>query len=96
MFVFPWQIDGPKPVGSFLHVHERVVRCKHHPIYTDIVQQEMKQVILKERAGCEPEVVMEVLLERLVQAVFGHSPHLFQDAFIEERKALPHVADDDL
>jgi hypothetical protein len=51
---------------------------------------------LKEGAGCEPEIVMEILLKRLMQGAIGHSTHLFHDAFVEERKALAHVADNDL
>ncbi len=35
---FTWQIDCPKPVGSFLHVHKRVVGCEHHAIHTDVLQ----------------------------------------------------------
>src|SRR5690606_966007 len=91
-----WQVHCPKPVGAFLHVREWIVGGKHHSIRTEVLQQKMQQFILKEGAGREPEIVMEVLLERLVQRALGRLTHLLHDAFVEERKALAHVADDDL
>jgi hypothetical protein len=59
------QIHCPKPVGLLLHVGKRVIGCKHHPIYTDVLQQKMKQATAGECAGCEPEIVSEVLPDRL-------------------------------
>lgn len=44
---FTWQIDGTEPVGSFLHVHKRVVGGKHHSVHADVLQQEIEQFILK-------------------------------------------------
>ena len=41
---FTGQFHCPKPVGLLLHVGKRVIGCKHHPIYIDVVQQKMKQV----------------------------------------------------
>src|SRR5688572_3230871 len=62
---FTGQIHCPKPVGLLLHVCKRVIGCKHHPIYTDVLQQKMKQVTPGECAGCDPEIVSEVLPDRL-------------------------------
>src|SRR3954470_24377760 len=93
---FAWQINSPEPVGLSFHVCKRVVGCKHHSIHTYVLQQEIEQFSLGECAGCEPEIFMEILLERLVQALLGHFAHLLHDAFVEERKPLSHMTDDNL
>jgi hypothetical protein len=54
------------------------VGCEHHSVHADVLQQEVEQVILEEGAGCEPEVVLEVLRERLLENTWTASQQLLR------------------
>ena len=85
----PGQVDGPEPVGPRFGTRHGIVDREHDSVLAHGGEREREQLVAEERAGRDPEVVVEVALDGLVQPLPRDAVEVLPDPPVPEGKPSP-------